>query len=391
MPFGTKCVQDLTEADLTSLISRQIAEDKVIDYKRDAIGKTDSDKKEFLYDVSSFANASGGYIIIGMEEEHGVPKGLMGLAATDPDKEILRLEEIIRDGIRPRLHGVQCKAIPIEGGRITIAMCIPKSWNPPHQVVFQKAFRIYGRSSNGKYLLDVDELRSIFSLSENVSDKLRRFRASRISRIAAGETPVNLPEGAIEIIHIVPLSAFSTAASVDFSKVVQDRSHFITATGYGGSMRHNIDGLLAYALQGDGPAESYTQLYRSGIVEIVSHIGEWKPRGMLVLPSLSFEKGVITKAGGGIEILKRVAVSPPVIIMLTLVGIKGWRMGVESAVRDLHPFDRDPLLIPELMIESFDQDPPSMLKPILDAAWNASGFERSPLFDGDGRWTGRQR
>jgi predicted HTH transcriptional regulator len=45
------------------------------------IGGSDRDRKEFLADVSAFANPSGGDIVIGIEEDEGVAG-----AAQAPDK-----------------------------------------------------------------------------------------------------------------------------------------------------------------------------------------------------------------------------------------------------------------------------------------------------------------
>ena len=62
-------IDSLTKADIENLISNQVTESKQLEYKRDLPDRIDSAKKEFLADVSSFANASGGDIIFGLEAE----------------------------------------------------------------------------------------------------------------------------------------------------------------------------------------------------------------------------------------------------------------------------------------------------------------------------------
>ncbi len=138
------------------------------------MGRGDSDKKEFLYDVTSFANTMGGHLIFGMNEKDGKPTSLDGVVI-QPDDEILRLEQMARDGIRPPVVGLQTACIPLANGKHAVVMRIPKSWNPPHQVTFQKSFRFYARDSNGKYQLDVDELRSIFAFSATISERMKLF------------------------------------------------------------------------------------------------------------------------------------------------------------------------------------------------------------------------
>jgi hypothetical protein len=64
----------------------------------------DGDKKEFLADVSSFANAGGGDLVFGMEEAGGLPTNLIGLASGDLDFEIRRLDSILAAGLIPGIR-----------------------------------------------------------------------------------------------------------------------------------------------------------------------------------------------------------------------------------------------------------------------------------------------
>src|SRR5258708_6270487 len=108
MSLDTKPLRDITEADLAALIANQVAEGKTIDYKRDRIGASDGEKKEFLYHVSSFANAAGGHLILGLDEVQGLPTALLGITDINPDQELIRLDQLARDGIRPAITGFQC-------------------------------------------------------------------------------------------------------------------------------------------------------------------------------------------------------------------------------------------------------------------------------------------
>ena len=103
-----KSIDKITEEDLQDLIDNSVLERKTIEYKQSLPSNSDSAKKEFLADVSSFANASGGDLIYGIIEDRntGLPETLDGLAIDNVDQEILRLDSMIRDGIEPRLLGV---------------------------------------------------------------------------------------------------------------------------------------------------------------------------------------------------------------------------------------------------------------------------------------------
>src|SRR5687767_2839466 len=87
----------IEKADIDQLVTNQVTERRTLDYKQSLPGGSDGDKKEFLADVSSFANASGGYLIFGIRDRRdsegkptGVPEIVEGLDG-NADQEILRL------------------------------------------------------------------------------------------------------------------------------------------------------------------------------------------------------------------------------------------------------------------------------------------------------------
>ena len=96
-------LEDLSIVTIMSLIATGIREGRTLDFKRDAVGNRDEDKREFLADVSALANSAGGDLLFGVEETGGEATAVPGVAISDPDAEILRLEQIVRSGLDPRL------------------------------------------------------------------------------------------------------------------------------------------------------------------------------------------------------------------------------------------------------------------------------------------------
>lgn len=114
--LNDKPLASISEADLQYLLGNKVREGKDIEYKRSFPGNAESDKKEFLADVSSFANTNGGHLIYGIEETGGVPTAIPGLTLPDLDAAIQRLDNLIRDGLQPRLTGVQIEPVPLASG-----------------------------------------------------------------------------------------------------------------------------------------------------------------------------------------------------------------------------------------------------------------------------------
>jgi hypothetical protein len=380
MSLYDKPLSQITENDLIELVTNKEAEAKTIEYKRETYGKSDTDKKEFLYDASSFANALGGYLVLGMEEQNGEPVNLLGLRGINVDQEILRLEQILRDGIRPPLIAIQTVSVPLSNGGIAIAMHIPQSWNPPHQVTYQKAFRFHGRGSNGKYQLDVDELRSVFAFSATAAERMKAYRIERVAKIVAGDTPVPLEAGGKIVFHMLPLAAFTGRFQVDIDRLWKDHSSLVGVLRGGGTPLFNVDGLLLASHK--RPASRYAQVFRHGCIEVV---GDWSAEANThtFLPSPAFERAIIEHIYRGKQLLQQINVVPPIVIMITFLGMKGWRIATQTG-SSASVFDRDPLFIPELILDVFTGIVQDEVKPLLDTIWNAAGSSGSPNYDHQG-------
>ncbi|MBV9567772.1 MAG: ATP-binding protein, partial [Hyphomicrobiales bacterium] len=270
MALFAKSIDDLEEADLVALATNNIRERKMLEYKRDRVGASHGDRKEFLYDASSFANAQGGYLIFGMEDGAELaPIGING----DPAKEIVRLEQMVRSGIRPPLSGVHTISVKLGNGSSMLVMRIPKSWYPPHQVTYQNAFRFYSRDSNGKYQIDIDELRLMFALSSTISEKVRGFRADRMARIATDETPVHLLDGGILVLHVIPFDAFGLTSPFRFRDAAKMPGRFPPLTDWQTRQSQiTVDGLLTTSNveAPPQPQRAYTHVFRAGIIEAVT-------------------------------------------------------------------------------------------------------------------------
>ena len=118
-----------------ALIANAVSEGRTIDYKRELPGNSDGEKKEFLADVSSFANTGGGDLVFGMDEVEGLATQLIGFQSANADLEIQRLESILASGLDPRIRHVT-KVISCQGGAKALVLRVERSWVGPHRVIF---------------------------------------------------------------------------------------------------------------------------------------------------------------------------------------------------------------------------------------------------------------
>lgn len=386
-----KHLDDIREQDLKQLIEKQVLEKKGLDYKLMLPSNSDSDTKEFLADVSSFANSSGGDIIFGISQDNssGLPKEIVGLDSTNIDREILRLDSIIRDGVEPRIPSVAIQPIRLSNSKTVLILRVQKSWITPHRIKFKKSHRFYTRASNGKHELDISELRNAFNLSESLNEKIKRFREDRISRLFANEMPVTIHEGAKIVLHLIPLISLNPSTSYDINKIEPKVEYYPPPSSNGWGKRYNLDGLLSYSIAGNS-SFSYTQIYRNGIMEIVDGY-ILNANSNKVIPSIGYEEELISLLPKYLAGLKFLNIELPIIAFLSLVNVKGYSLATSFFQGSSYEIDRDILLLPEFIIESYAAKSEVILKTAFDCVWNACGFPKSHNFDEKGEWKPNRR
>lgn len=377
--------------DLNSLIQNAVLEGKTIEYKNQLPGNSDSDRKEFLADVSSFANTSGGDLIFGITTDQGAPKNLSGVVVTNIDSEKLKYEEVIRNGLEPRIS-FSIHAVTVNPQRIVFIFRINKSWIGPHRVIFKGHDKFYARNSAGKYSLDTNELRVAFNLSETLIEKINKFKTDRISQLFADNTPIPFYEGGKIVLHLIPIESFNPEYKIDLNTITNNTARLEPIYSSGWSHRVNLEGILSYSGGRDDRSHSYVQLYRNGIIEAVEGLILSPDDGKKYIPSIAYERELLKSLAGYLSVLKDLNISPPVVIFLTFMGIKDFEMAVDRSRfwgNTYYKIDRDILQLPEAFIESYDAEPKDILRPMFDLVWNACGYTHDYNFDEQGNWVAK--
>jgi len=268
----------------------------------------------------------------------------------------------------------------------------PKSWAAPHMVIFKGQSRFYSRNSSGKYPLDVREIRAAFAVRESLAERMRSFRQQRLAQIVAGETPVPLTLTPKLVIHVVPLPAMDSFRDRDMSTLASQNIRLVAPIGMqASSHRHNLDGYVTHTpFDNAGRAWSYVQVFRSGAIEAVEG-NVLKVMQADFIASALLEHSIIKSVGRFLEFFGLVG-EDSVVLMVTLLDVKGRRMALPSNrawFEPLPPIDRSDLILPDLLIENLRGAVDAIVKPVLDAIWQASGLEGSPNYDEKG-WRGER-
>jgi Putative DNA-binding domain len=411
---GTKMIPKefdvIGKDDISALVAGAVAEGRTIEYKEQLPRPNDEDTREFLADISSFANSGGGDLIYGIREKRdadnkatGLPEAAEGLSGINADAEIRRIDQMIRSGVEPRIPGFRIKAIDGFTAGPVLLVHVPKSWASPHMITFKNRSRFYSRTSAGKYQLNIGEIRAAFEMTTTLKKTVENFRVERLSKIQALETPVPVIPWPRFVLHLYPFSSGDSSTARDITLRANQIQRIETFFNASALRRFNLEGLVAFCSPYNGTTRGYVQIFRNGVIEGMLNCALIDVDRQPMTPEEKANKRGRLLSAQGIEayarrgfrhfldLLKELELEPPIILMMSLVGVKGMELGIDSEFYNFPeavPFDREIIPLPECIIDSFEIEPDQVLRPMFDVAWQACGQPQSRNYNAEGKWDG---
>jgi hypothetical protein len=369
----------ITDADILGLMNNNVIEQKTLEYKRQLPDKSNENEKiKILQCISSFANSEGGLIIFGMKEnENGEASELINIE-TQTDEDFQRFQNMIKDRIVPRITPPELKALIVNEKKIYLMMIFP-SFSKPHFVKDNCVF--YGRNSNGKYMLDVGDIRNLFFQSKNAEEQFENFKMQRIMKLKSGNFPFKYDSQNIISLHIASLSSINNNIQLSMSNCERSLGVFFPMVNNGYDGKNNYDGCLNSCYTGDKKMYSYVQIFRNGIIE--STIFDFFNSGNKnFINGTQVEMSVKNAITNYIIELKKLNIDFPFFVSLSLLNTKGCiialsEMYYKSFYNSSTPIYEEDLLLPTIYIDN-ENELEKKVWDCFDVFWNTSGRAGSP-------------
>lgn len=363
---------DIDISDIRKLIDNQVAEHRMLEFKRNLPGDTKDERREFLADVTSFANAQGGDIVYGLAEAQGAASAVHGLEVLDADAELLSIEDRILAGVEPRLPGLRLKWIVGAGGERVLLIRIPASTAAPHRVVFANSSKFHGRKSNGKYEMDTQELREAFTATEALPARLRALHLEAVDVAVRGELPAGLGDEPKAIVSVIPVNFFREQHDLEIT-----RENALAPFQPGGHLEaiEMLEGVLLHT-DGGGRSRmgSYAITHRRGRTDMIWTIGyvmdELQRDQRKIIPYVRFREGLVDAALSPVSRLQPFAVEGPWVVLTTVTGIKDFTLVIDNDHYS-RPAWRDQASLAEIRSERLTHDD---LIPTLKSLWRLFGM-----------------
>lgn len=321
-----KPYEDVTKADLDTLIAQGRSEGRRLDFKAQLPGGGDSDVKEFLADITSFANTDGGDLLIGVTDTNGIATGLSGFSDEVLDQEILRIESRVRAGVDPRLQTFRVHPIPLGDGQVALLLRVPASLTAPHRVCYKGNSRFFARNSRGKFEMDTGELRRAFAATDDLPRRLRDLHTQAVEATSGKDMPFSIDPEPTVVLTVAPLSILREARDIPMTRenaVLPPR-----VTGGGIHMRVALDGIIVHSPFNDGArgVRCWSYNHRRGYVDCAWTIGRKLEDAQRVIWRKYFEEELPGAARSIVSRLRTYELEGPWVAMASMRNTMGYRV-----------------------------------------------------------------
>jgi len=208
----------------------------------------------------------------------------------------------------------------------------------------------------------------------------------------SGDAPVPLDFAAkaFTVLHLIPRVAFVQPTMLDLgAKPVGESGVLLPLRGSFNTHRFNIDGIISADKRG------HVQLFRNGVYETaevsLGHESERAGHGK-VISGWAYATNLFNAVGRYLEFAREMSLPAPFAALASLVGVREYNLlGGRSPYDNLGQFDRDTVTLPDVLIDDTGAIPATVMRPMIEALWQAAGFERCKEYGADGSWPARPR
>ncbi len=240
-------------------------------------------------------------------------------------------------------------------------------------------------------LTQIREIHSLVTAGKHEPDeKSKRYEYHR-QRLALcqGDTPVLplLASAPKIILHVIPAASLTNPdKAYNVAVILDSKNSRLTKP-----LRLNSGGIYPPHANFEGVVnqelnETYVQFFRNGIIETIDTTILGASRDHRVTSFSVYERRVLRTLRRYLHALALLGVEPTVYILLSLIGVKGFRLRFDYGDPVIHAFDRDELTFPEVVIDNYNCDLAEVMKPLFDTIANAARWACSQSYNAKGKF-----
>ncbi len=388
MILDEKPLGNITNADLDALVRESVCESPRLEYKREGWGDNDEGKREMLRDIASFANATGGYIVLGVTTERGQGAGSLECPTAIPGIEPANYQERIlrscRDNLDPICVGIEAHQVASADGRICVVVRVSHSLTAPHMVTFKGLNQFWQRHGTDKQPMTTEEVRSQMLTRMGYQEKLleRAEMRKEAMRQMGGGQPILYVWAASVMPPLEDINVNDLTLRQSLGQSLLASQFPYNCSLYCDTPRPSLHGIEAR----DDRGHQWLQLFRQGFVEfgttrfLTDHAGLRPITNLAVTGYLENFADLVTR------LVHQGNLQGPIALGCSLLQVMGSKLWVNSRfyferVSD-HAWNETDLDMGHVVTYDWNGERPLLLKRFNDLLWNAFHYDDCPYYRG---------
>lgn len=390
IPFFTKTFAALDHSDLRELVEvKRVREHLQLDYKLRYEGGREH-TIDMLADITAMANASGGYIIVGIEEDRdeddGTPKRLVGIS--NGDLEANRIQSICESSIDEKISGLRVQDISIGDEKSCVVIYVPNSLRKPHMINYRKHYSFRMRNGRSNRYLDMREIRTMILSMNQYQGSLTAFLSERRNELkqTVGDKPWMLLTATpvyVDTDKIDPVGNKDLRQIMDNPPSSADSNYL--GIGIPQSSQPRI-----YGVEARDSRYRFLRLFRNGHFEFGEDVQDEPATEKRYIHSYRAAILLIHLLDTMRAIVQIVQINEPITIGMYWCNIAGTVLASNARFvdRNTYKWVKDELLIEATVSDLADSH--RIAHQLIERLYNAFGMSNCPLFDQDGQFVLRR-
>jgi len=377
-----KSFSEINSSDIEALLISGASEHSNLEFKKQVWGMSDEDTREMLRDISSIANAYGGYLIVGIDEEEDTGKAKEIINIPHIENERDRILASCMANLHPRIIGLDIKMIECKENNKILLVKIPDSLNL-HQVTFKGLYQFWKRHDRQKSRMTYDEIKDTI-LKNNLAS------SQNIDLLKERKYLMNGRGKSVLMLTAQPIKPETELFKVGNEKIrdILRKSEGERVGGWNFNFRSSrpipsINGLII------NDSIRKVEFFRNGYIEAVVELKEDYGYLLKEISVVPVENLKVIRSHALVEftytfllkvkaLMEEVGYDAPMSFSINLVNTNSFALSEPEGRSESIWSDGNQVIIEPLTFEFLL--PEVIAKELCDRLWQAFGFEESPHF-----------
>lgn len=384
-------LRDITEEDVRQIVTAELEEHLQLEYKSALYTPSDNGSKESLLDICMFANAGGGILLIGIDEQrdaNGQPTGVpdpnaqLGVDLPNPEQLLQAYDARVIANVQERLP-LELYAVPVGNNRHVVAVRVPNSMSKPHRVFYQGRAYFPSRRERQRYEMDVREIKEMVM---RTASRLEEAEAKLSTSLAAAVPQVGQ---SCSLVGSIPVFWQNFMVDVRSARVIETVSRFSVGGRNFMEATYNFNGLQRRIVADD---DSIVQVRRDGMIVLHRRLPLVQDGGRVCLRPTGIDINVRAFVQRSSDVYTAAGISGPFLLSMLLQTVSNTTglypmLGVRGAEEPGGAISPGSYPFPVVQADNF-LDVDKVIRPLCDQVHQMFGRDSSPFFNEEGVWNG---